>query len=82
MNVKSYILSVAALVILSEIARLILPDGKTKKAAEIVFALIVVVTLLSPIFRLKDADLSFEYDDANYVADEYFVEKFGVGDKK
>ena len=54
MNVRSYLVSVCSLVVLTEIVRLILPKGKTKRTAEIVFSLVTVITLITPLVNLKD----------------------------
>ena len=49
MNVWNYLLTVVALVVSGEMIRLILPNGKTKKTAETVFALVVVLCLITPV---------------------------------
>ena len=54
MNVRSYLVSVCSLVVLTEIVRLILPKGKTKRTAEIVFSLVTVITLITPLVNLKN----------------------------
>ena len=78
MNLGDYLSGIAALVILTEIVRLILPNGKTKRAAEIIFALIVVIALITPILKIKDAEFDFGVDGNGFFVDENYVEEFGI----
>lgn len=49
MKINEYLISVTALILLSEITRILLPKGKTKRVVEIVYSLVLILTLLSPI---------------------------------
>ena len=73
MNVSGYLLSVTALIILGEIVRIILPNGKTKKIAETVFSLVVIITLLSPIMNIKDLSL-LDGAGSEFFADETYYD--------
>ena len=54
MNVKGYLLSVTALIILSEISRMLLPKGKTRRVVEVAYSLVVIITLISPVIKLGE----------------------------
>ena len=72
MSVKSYLMTVISLVILTETAKYLLPRGKTKKVVDTILALIVVVTLVSPVLRLGGVTLG-EVVGAEYHADETYL---------
>ena len=60
MNFTSYALSVFAVIVISAIADMMLPQGKIKKTAKAVFSLIITFTLLSPAIRLIKGDINVD----------------------
>ncbi|MBP5373192.1 MAG: hypothetical protein J6Y44_03300 [Clostridia bacterium] len=80
MNVSSYLLSITALVILTELTRMILPKGKTRRVVEILFSLVIVATLLSPVINVKNFaylnELGSEFT-ADYAYSDYIDGVYG-----
>ncbi len=72
MSFEKYALSIAGIVIISEIAKTLLPNGKMQKIANSAFSLILVVMLLSPIKELKNVQFSNKFDLETVYIDEYF----------
>lgn len=86
MDIKKYILTVIALVLIGEIARLVIPKGKTKKIAEVFIALVTVLSLSNPIivyFKGNGADIGakkineevLSFGGAVYYADEELFDR-------
>lgn len=60
---KSWILSICAVIILTTIVSFILPDGKMKKPIESVFSLLTIIAIISPLFSIDL--LNFKFDLVN-----------------
>lgn len=75
MNVRSYLVSVCSLVVLTEIVRLIVPKGKTKRTAEIVFSLVTVITLITPLVNLKNVLSGNSWSEIAYEDNGYGIEE-------
>ena len=71
MNLKSYILTAASLIVIGELLRLIMPNGKTKKTAEVVFALVTILCLISPIVSFINGDKGYSLQISTESADLY-----------
>ena len=82
MNLASYALSVTAVVIISVVAELLIPPGRSGKAARIVFSLIVTLTVLSPIKNIisGEPNIFSGFDEYTFDVDDDFVsEIFNTG---
>ena len=60
MNITAYALSIFAVIVISAVADIMLPDGKTSKTAKAVFSVMITLTLLSPGIKLIRGDLNIE----------------------
>ena len=58
---KAWIVSIIAVVIITAIISLILPEGKTGKFIKSIFSLFIVFTIIKPMFYLKNNE--FKYED-------------------
>ncbi len=72
MSFENYALSIAGIVIISEIAKTILPKGRMEKISNSCFSLILVVMLLSPIKELKNVKMPNDFAVETIYVDEYF----------
>lgn len=80
MSVKGYILSVAALIVLTEVTRIILPKGRTRRVVEILFSLVIVATLISPILNITKIGELYELGSeftADYAYSDYIDKVYG-----
>lgn len=66
---KGYIISVTVMILFLAFIDLILPDNNLKKYAKFVTGLIVIITILSPIFKFFDRKSEIETYILNYEND-------------
>jgi len=59
-NMKNWILSIGAVIILTSILTLILPNSKLGKNIKSIFSLMIVLIILQPIVKLKDGRMNFD----------------------
>ncbi len=71
MNVTAYALSVFVVIVLSAVADLMLPDGRTKKTAKAVFSLLITLTLISPAISLIKGDTPVFDFETQYISIDY-----------
>ena len=74
---SAWILSVAGIVTAGVLIDILLPEGDSSKYVKGVFALIVVLVIVTPAVRLfsgGDLDLGFDTDAPAYSADDSFVD--------
>ena len=79
-DMKSWVLSICSVALLTTIASMILPEGKMKKPVEGIFALIISIAIVSPILSFdlstfnihlgQDGELVFQETFLSYVEDE------------
>ena len=64
---KEWVVSIGAVIILTSITSIILPNGKLNKFIKTIFSIIVVFTIIQPIFYSFNGDSSsyFESKDVN-----------------
>lgn len=76
MNVKSYALTVFAVIILSTIAQFVLPSGRTKKITKTVLSLAIATVVLSPVINMIGGGNGIElsYQEQTFVIDDDFVD--------
>ena len=75
MSLSAYALSVFAVIVVSAVADVMLPDGKTKKTAKAVFSLLITLTLLSPAISLIKGDTpAFDIQTQYVSVDQDFVD--------
>ncbi len=61
MSLFKYLATVASIALITTVSQMILPDGKMKKTVKVVFQLILIVSLITPLLGNNvDFDLSFE----------------------
>ena len=58
---KSWIISISAVVIITAIISLIVPEGKIGKYIKSIFSLFIVFTIIKPLFYIKNTE--FKYED-------------------
>ncbi len=56
---KSWILSISAVIVLTSVLSFVIPDGKMKKPIESVFSLLTIIAIISPLFRIDFSNFSF-----------------------
>ena len=49
---KSWILSVSAVIVLTSVLSFVIPEGKIKKPIETVFSLLTIIAIISPLFKV------------------------------
>lgn len=59
MNVKTYVLSVVAVVVISVVSDMLLPSGKMKNTCRAVYSLVVILVLISPALKLFSTEFDF-----------------------
>ncbi len=76
MSLKSYAISVAVVVVLTEISDLLLPSGRMKSATKMVFSLITVLVFASPVitFFKNDFDFSQIFETGSVEINQEFVD--------
>ena len=57
-GLRGYLLSVVAAAILLSLVTALLPEGKLRKNASLLGSLLMILTVLSPVVKLKSEDLS------------------------
>ena len=78
---KEWILSLCAVIVLTTVVFIILPNGKLNKIIKSIFSFIVLAVMIKPIFMLKDlsfnnsffndnSDLLVQYDYLKFIAEE------------
>lgn len=66
---KNWILSVVAVAFFSYIAKILMPNGKTKKILTFILSAIAVLVIASPLVKIKDmtevptVDIDYEYEE-------------------
>lgn len=71
MSVSSYALTVFSVATVFAIADFLLPDGKTRKTAKIVFSLVTTITLFYPVIGLLSGSQRFD----DIVAERFSVDE-------
>lgn len=56
-NVKNYLIKILLIVIISTIIYLIVPKGKTENSIKFVLTILIIYTIFSPIFNIKNINL-------------------------
>lgn len=59
MTLSGYLLGITAIVIISSVCQVILPDGRMKKTTKIIFGLILITVIVKPVF----SGLELDYDE-------------------
>ena len=57
---KDWIISVSAVVIITAIVTLILPEGKMGKYVKSIFCILILLTIIKPLVFLKDLEFNYE----------------------
>ncbi len=70
-DMNSYLLSVSVIVFLTSIISLILPDGKMGKCVKSFFSILILLVIISPIFKLSEFDLESSLSEISYTQDDY-----------
>ena len=74
MTFKAYAISIATIVLISAFGQMILPEGKLKKSANVIFSIILVAFLVVPIAKLDLTDFSsVNIDGVEFEVDESAV---------
>lgn len=60
MTLKSYALSVVAVVIISQIGDMLLPSGRMKNSVKVVFSVIIVLVFATPILKIAQGNSDIE----------------------
>ena len=60
---KEWIVSVGAVILITSIATLILPSGKTSKLIKGVFSILITIVIFSPIISIKNGEFSLNFTD-------------------
>ena len=58
---KTWIISISAIVLLTSIFSVIIPESKVGKLIKSVFSVLVVFVIINPIINIKNQDFSFDY---------------------
>ena len=78
---KAWILSVSAVVMITAIITLVLPEGKIGKYIKSIFSLFIIFTIIKPLFYIKESEFDYknifyqnnielQYDFIEYVSQE------------
>lgn len=62
MTLSGYLLGITAIVIISSVCQVILPDGRMKKTTKIIFGLILITVIVKPVFSGLELDYD-KYDE-------------------
>ncbi len=68
MNLFKYLTTAAAISLITAVTQMILPDGKMKKTIKVVFQLILIVCLVTPLFNGVD-DFNLEFNKSEIALD-------------
>ena len=68
---NSYLLSISVIVFLTSIISLILPDGKMGKYVKSFFSILILLVIISPIFKFDEFDFDSQLNEANLIQDDY-----------
>ena len=71
MSFTSYLLSLTALVVITAVSQMILPDGRLKKTSKTIFCLVLITCMIKPVIVSESFDFDFSY--ANLAIDENAV---------
>lgn len=74
MNIASYITTLTAVVIITTVSQLILPDGKMKKTAAVIFKVMIIISVVSPVLKSDITDEIFTFETQSITADTEAVE--------
>ena len=72
---KTWILSIGSIIILTSIISILFPEGKLGKNIKSVFSLIVVLTIIQPLATIKNLDFStiLQSDEQQVVLQQDFI---------
>ncbi len=75
MTLKSYALSIAVMVMITQIIEMLMVKGTMKKSVEMVLSLVVTMVFASPILSMFSADFSVDnlFNDSEVTIDENFL---------
>lgn len=68
LNLFKYLTTAAAISLITAVTQMILPDGKMKKTIKVVFQLILIVCLVTPLFNGVD-DFNLEFNKSEIALD-------------
>lgn len=74
---KEYILSIASLIILITVLGLILPSGKTGRIIKSVCSVLILISIITPVLKLKNGEIDLEtvFYEKEIKADESYLYK-------
>ena len=74
-KMKNWVLSIGAIIILTSVIGIILPEGKLSKNVKSIFSLIVVLVVVQPVISLKNNSFSIEtiFEEQNVFLQEDFI---------
>ena len=73
---KAWIVSVSAVVMITAIINLILPEGKMGKFIKGIFSIFVLLTIIKPIIYIKDGGFNYQniFNQSNFELQDEFIE--------
>lgn len=67
-------LTVLGLAIVTTVAEMLLPQGKTRKVIRSVFATVAVLVIITPVPKLLKSGISFDFDSDNIATDDKYID--------
>lgn len=75
-NMKSWVLSIISTVFVVSLIILILPNGKLSKYIKSTLSLVVVLVIVSPLFKLNNIEINFEniFANSNVIIQQEYID--------
>ncbi len=72
MNLFKYLATVASVALITTVSQMILPDGKMKKTVKVVFQLILIVSLITPLLG-NDVEFDLSFNKTEIAVDDVAI---------
>lgn len=59
-DIKEWITAVCAVIVFTTVITIIIPNGRTAKTIKNVFAVLIILVLVSPLYKMKDRSFSID----------------------
>ena len=83
-EISAYLLTIVGVVFLLVVIELILPDSKVSKYIKSIFAIFIVVVIITPLAKIINSDFDWNniFDSMQYEVDETFIENISQDNLK
>lgn len=72
MSLANYLITIGALAVLTAISQMLLPSGKLKKTVNVVFQIILIISIINPLTKIS-VDFGDRFEKKQFIVDQAAV---------